>query len=598
MIFSDSSRASTMLIQSHPLPFFSNSNDTSRVQSLLQCSTSDACGYGKEKSLASAWKVYIRIPRKSNFNVRRVNVRNAPVIKAIATFEPKLLVQRGDGLGKDYDLQSGPDSIQRTLRSLRDDTNEMDEKERLRRVRISKANRGNVPWNKGKKHSAETLRRIRERTKLAMQDPKVKMKLVNLGHAQSEETRKKIGAGVRIGWERRRKWLMVQETCHFEWQNMIAEASRKGYTGEDELQWDSYRILDKQLKKEWLESIEKRKTAPRPKGSKRAPKSPEQRKKISEAISAKWADPGYRDRVYKALSEYHGTPVGVKRKTQRKPTGETPSLKQSSTSNRATVQRISASTEGRSLGKAVPRQKKDTIPSYEDPLADSKLEMIKKIREERAAMEMKKSEAMERAKLLIAEAEKAAKALEGSALKSPLARASLLETRKLIAEATRSIQSIETGQLASCNGRESAASDLGGSINQFHEDPDDTIGSTTSYKEVNGANILSSGNHDDFDIDKSALEKVLNGMGPTPATQSKERIPTGMFDDVLPSMPSDRPLKQPGPSDSRILPDKVNGASNGEKNRVTTPRKFSTSSSAVRTKKKWVCGRLVEVADD
>ena len=84
---------------------------------------------------------------------------------------------------------------------------------------------------------------------------------------------------------------MLQETCYFEWQNLIAEASRRGYVGEEELQWNSYKILDEQLEQEWLQSVEQRKNMPRPKGSKRAPKSPEQRRKISEAISAKWADP-------------------------------------------------------------------------------------------------------------------------------------------------------------------------------------------------------------------------------------------------------------------------------------------------------------------
>lgn len=83
---------------------------------------------------------------------------------------------------------------------------------------------------------------------------------------------------------------MVQEGCFFEWQNLIAESARKGWVGEEELQWDSYKTLDKQLKQQWLESMEKRKNMPRIKGSKRAPKSPEQRRKISEAISAKWAD--------------------------------------------------------------------------------------------------------------------------------------------------------------------------------------------------------------------------------------------------------------------------------------------------------------------
>lgn len=34
------------------------------------------------------------------------------------------------------------------------DSEELDERERLRRERISKANKGNTPWNKGRKHSA------------------------------------------------------------------------------------------------------------------------------------------------------------------------------------------------------------------------------------------------------------------------------------------------------------------------------------------------------------------------------------------------------------------------------------------------------------
>lgn len=94
-----------------------------------------------------------------------------------------------------------------------------------------------------------------------------------------------------MGWQRRRKRLFLQESCYFEWQNLIAEASRQGYDGEGELQWDSYEILNKQLQEEWVESVERRKSMPRAKGSKRAPKSLEQRRKISAAIYRKWAEP-------------------------------------------------------------------------------------------------------------------------------------------------------------------------------------------------------------------------------------------------------------------------------------------------------------------
>lgn len=54
--------------------------------------------------------------------------------------------------------------------------------------------------------------------------------------------------------------------------------------------------------------------------------------------------------------------------------------------------------EVKSVKKVPSRRKRNTAPSYKDPLASSKLKMIRKIREERAAMEVKKNEAIERAK--------------------------------------------------------------------------------------------------------------------------------------------------------------------------------------------------------
>lgn len=47
-------------------------------------------------------------------------------------------------------------------------------KESERRRKIGLANKGRVPWNKGKRHSPDTVARIRERTRQAMRDPKVK----------------------------------------------------------------------------------------------------------------------------------------------------------------------------------------------------------------------------------------------------------------------------------------------------------------------------------------------------------------------------------------------------------------------------------------
>ncbi|XP_074289701.1 uncharacterized protein LOC141614951 [Silene latifolia] len=166
--------------------------------------------------------------------------------------------------------------------------------------------------------------------------------------------------------------LMLQETCLFDWQNLIAEAARGGFQDEEELQWDSYDILSKQLQHEWLESIEHRKSLPRPKGSKRAPKSLEQRRKIDEAISAKWADPEYRTRVCTGLAKYHGILEGAERKVRKKQSGED----STNTSRKKSEKEKSTANNGSTQ---LPKLRKRNVPKYKDPLSTSKLEMLKSI---------------------------------------------------------------------------------------------------------------------------------------------------------------------------------------------------------------------------
>ncbi|KAG4906966.1 hypothetical protein JHK86_055450 [Glycine max] len=67
--------------------------------------------------------------------------------------------------------------------------------------------------------------------------------------------------------------------------------------GQEKLQWNSYETLDEQLKQEWLMSVEQRKQVARTPSSKRAPRSPEKRRKITKAIAAKWADPSTQDTI-------------------------------------------------------------------------------------------------------------------------------------------------------------------------------------------------------------------------------------------------------------------------------------------------------------
>ncbi|KAM7480669.1 hypothetical protein LguiA_028882 [Lonicera macranthoides] len=544
--------------------------------------------FGIDKRLASSsWKSFWISEKAKMFNHGRIVMQPGGLImiRAVATLEPKYSIQRNDGHKGYHNLQLDTDAKSPSLVEHQSESEdaEVDEREKLRRMRISKANKGNTPWNKGRKHSPETLRRIKEKTRLAMQNPKVKMKLANLGHAQSKETRMKIGVGVRIGWERRRKKLMLQETCHFEWQNLIAEASRRGFVEEQELQWNSYMILDEQLQREWLESIELRRRAPKPKGGKRAPKSPEQRRKISAAIAAKWSDPTYRDRVYSGLSKYHGTAVGVE-KPRRRPSSDRQTRRSAQKKKSDLTDNSSVSETGYKTQR--PKLKRSKMPKYEDPLASSKLEMIKNIRARRAAAENEKNEAITRAKLLIAEAEKAANALEVAAKMSPLAQASLIETRKLIAQAIQSLQSTRN--------------DAGRETEEEIEDR-----SQTSQTEVNGTRALASSDCDMMDLGfgKFNLQDLLDG--------EDEIIPTSSDDHDL--VNGKEELNQTGSSDNGLSTFELdctiehssirkqlaqlepNGCINGVESKR---KKEETRPNRSNITKKWVCGKLVEVAED
>ncbi|XP_021294302.1 uncharacterized protein LOC110424123 [Herrania umbratica] len=550
--------------------------------------------------LSNPWKSS-QLPTRLNFHVGHLETLTQGgklQIRAVATLEPKCSVPKEDGRNKSQlGRDSSPSSTQLETWKSGDSDEELDEREKLRRIRISKANKGNTPWNKGRKHSAETLQRIRERTRLAMQNPKVKMKLVNLGHAQSKETREKIGIGVRMGWERRREKLMVQENCHFEWMNLIAEASRKGYFGEEELQWDSYKMLDAQLTKEWLESVEERKTMPRPKGSKRAPKSLEQRRKIAAAIAAKWADPEYRKRVCSGLANYHGTPAGAERKSKRKPMGGTRSM-QSPSKRKASDTNNSSTSENISPIERLRFQRRNK-PLYKDPMASSKLEMIKNIRAQRAAEESKKTEAVERARLLIAEAEKAAKALEVAAVKSPVARASLIETRKLIAEAIQSIESIESGQVTSDENGGYVSVDSAEPVSQVEKNmqiqSENSGLNQAEQKEVNGKQNLSLSKNEEFNFPNYVFQRIVNGDNDelTSPSSNNYSLSTLNFESLIKKSDSSKHV------DLLV----TNGIIKHERNPLPNGIKFKLKDGDVPSKpvivtKKWVRGKLVEVTEE
>jgi len=81
-------------------------------------------------------------------------------------------------------------------------------------------------------------------------------------------------------------------------------------------------------------------------------------------------------------------------------------------------------------------------------MADKKLDKIKQLRANQSTIEMMKRETAERARLLIAEAQKAAESLEAAAVTNATAQASLFETRKLLSEAIQTLRSAESASNA------------------------------------------------------------------------------------------------------------------------------------------------------
>ncbi|CAD6261750.1 unnamed protein product [Miscanthus lutarioriparius] len=534
----------------------------------------------------------------------------AGAVRAVASAGPALGLDLGAG------------AVGTELLAMEEEAEDVDERERLRRTRISLANKGNTPWNKGRKHSPETLQRIRERTRIAMQDPKVRKKLMNLGHAQSEETKVKISEGVRRGWSLRLQRLMVQDGCFVEWRDMVADAARKGFAGGVSIEWNSYKILSEQMRHEWLENLQKRRSMPRPRGNRRAPKTPEQRRKIAEAIAAKWLDQEYRERVCSGIASYHGSSSVTKTPRKPRPAGE-PGVKKQTTKKKPTQAKPVSLEDAHGKSAAVKRKKSAT--PYKDPMAVEKLEMISKIRAQRTAQEIEKKEAIRRARTLIAEAEKAADALETAAAMNPFAQASLIEARKLVTEARVSLECVDDE-----GPQETASNDASGSsaLLNLHDHGLETQNESNLLKQenkpINGmefppSNVNGLGFH--FDVSelsgtKQLYQRIENSMERAfllPSASSKLKSANGDFGiidlEVRQSMANDTAKHNGIAAEStEACPPgtlELEGDPPRSEEKVGTredcPRgtlKEDTPSSEEKAKMRWVRGRLVKVKDD
>ncbi|KAM7492535.1 hypothetical protein LguiA_035456 [Lonicera macranthoides] len=124
--------------------------------------------------------------------------------------------------------------------------------EKERRIKIGLANKGRVPWNKGRKHSKETRERIRQRTKEALRNPKVRKKMTEGHRGHSKQTKARIGSSLRRLWGERLKLKKSREKFIQLWAESIAKSAKNGWSDQDELDWDSYDKIKREIALEQL----------------------------------------------------------------------------------------------------------------------------------------------------------------------------------------------------------------------------------------------------------------------------------------------------------------------------------------------------------
>ncbi|XP_027171321.1 nucleoporin GLE1 isoform X1 [Coffea eugenioides] len=145
------------------------------------------------------------------------------------------------------------DTRQDNLSNLAKNSNSENEREMQRRKRIGLANKGKVPWNKGRKHSEETREIISRRTKEALRDPKVRAKMSECPRSLSNQTKTRISRSLQKLWGQRLKWKRSEEKLLQLWAESIARVAKTGGSDQQELDWDSYEKMKRAIALQHLE---------------------------------------------------------------------------------------------------------------------------------------------------------------------------------------------------------------------------------------------------------------------------------------------------------------------------------------------------------
>ncbi|MCO5585935.1 hypothetical protein L7F22_039870 [Adiantum nelumboides] len=320
-------------------------------------------------------------------------------------------------------------------------------KEKQRRQRLAAALAGRTSWNNGKKHSAETRQRIRERTLEAMKNSKVRSLIIFGAFVIcSKETKSKIKDSMARFWEKRKKLKSIQESCVEEWKEFVANGARIGSVGDTSYNWNSYDTILRELQYAW-----------RLKTKSCSCKDP--KAGMTSALRIK----NYGMPMKAALCAYQEQQDSVmtklRRRTQKTAEGMSDSSERvlkvfESVENdgASKLSRDSAVEAVSQIGQPIHRIVKvqqskpmcKSLPANKINLTRERLERLKQIRAIRRTKENDKTKAfkessqgraVEKARVLMKEAQIAARELEAQAARDKSALRSLQDAQQLLSEA-------------------------------------------------------------------------------------------------------------------------------------------------------------------
>ncbi|CAK7327692.1 unnamed protein product [Dovyalis caffra] len=204
------------------------------------------------KNTCPAYASISTFPRVDDFAALQISVDVGETTGSSKHFQSKISPDAAEKLTLNEEVQLH--GHHETAESI----NDFPKKRRKRKKKH--ANKGRIPWNKGRKHTAETCALIKKRTIEALTNPQVRKKMSGHPRAHSAVIRAKISSSLKQLWGKRLKWKRLRERFFLSWSKSIARAAKEGAIDQQELDWDGYDKIKEEITLRQLQgTIEKTK---------------------------------------------------------------------------------------------------------------------------------------------------------------------------------------------------------------------------------------------------------------------------------------------------------------------------------------------------